>query len=87
MHIRSINALGSLNAAPTNDVIVGSGKTATNGIVWLLVNGVPPDRIMWVRPRDGATRRFEVGGHVAWPWEGGGRTDRWDVAAVAACRV
>jgi hypothetical protein len=33
-------------------VIVGSGKTATDGIVWLLGNGVPPDRIVWVRPRD-----------------------------------
>ncbi|MGB3409755.1 MAG: NAD(P)-binding protein [Microthrixaceae bacterium] len=33
-------------------VIVGSGKTATDGIVWLLGNGVDPDRIMWVRPRE-----------------------------------
>ena len=38
--------------APTSLVIVGSGKTATDGIVWLLINGVPPDRIVWVRPRD-----------------------------------
>ena len=33
-------------------MIVGAGKTATDGIVWLLANGVPPDRIVWVRPRD-----------------------------------
>ena len=33
-------------------MIVGSGKTATDGIVWLLANGVSPDRIVWVRPRD-----------------------------------
>ena len=33
-------------------MIVGSGKTATDGIVWLLANGVAPDRIVWVRPRD-----------------------------------
>ena len=33
-------------------MIVGSGKTATDGIVWLLANGVQPDRIVWVRPRD-----------------------------------
>jgi hypothetical protein len=33
-------------------VIIGSGKTATDGIVWLLANGVQPDRIVWVRPRD-----------------------------------
>ena len=41
-----------LAAAPSSYVIVGSGKTATDGIVWLLANGVPPDRIVWVRPRD-----------------------------------
>ena len=41
-----------MTAAPTSYVIVGSGKTATDGIVWLLANGVPPDRIVWVRPRD-----------------------------------
>jgi hypothetical protein len=41
-----------LAAAPDSYVIVGSGKTATDGIVWLLTNGVQPDRIIWVRPRD-----------------------------------
>ena len=39
-------------SAPSDYVIVGSGKTATDGIVWLLANGVPPDRIVWIRPRD-----------------------------------
>jgi NAD(P)-binding Rossmann-like domain len=33
-------------------VIVGSGKTATDGIVFLLQSGVPQDRITWVRPRE-----------------------------------
>jgi hypothetical protein len=33
-------------------VIVGSGKTATDACVWLLDNGVDPDAICWVRPRD-----------------------------------
>ena len=47
-----VNELARLTAAPNSYVIVGSGKTATDGIVWLLVNGVPPDRIVWVRPRD-----------------------------------
>ncbi len=47
-----INELATLTAAPNNYVIVGSGKTATDGIVWLLANGVQPDRITWVRPRD-----------------------------------
>jgi len=48
----AINELGTLSEAPGDYVIVGSGKTATDGIVWLLANGVQPDRITWVRPRD-----------------------------------
>ena len=48
----AINELARLGEMPRNYVIVGSGKTATDGIVWLLANGVAPDRIVWVRPRD-----------------------------------
>jgi hypothetical protein len=48
----AVNELAGLAAAPSSYVIVGSGKTATDGIVWLLANGVPQDRIVWVRPRD-----------------------------------
>jgi hypothetical protein len=48
----AINELPRLAAAPNRSVIVGSGKTATDGIVWLLANGVPPDRVVWVRPRE-----------------------------------
>ncbi len=47
-----INELASLDAVPRNFVIVGAGKTATDGIVWLLANGVEPDRVVWIRPRD-----------------------------------
>ncbi len=48
----AINQLARLGEMPSKYVIVGSGKTATDGIVWLLANGVAPDRIVWVRPRD-----------------------------------
>jgi hypothetical protein len=51
-NVVAINELAGLTEAPSRYVIVGSGKTATDGIVWLLANGVPPDRIVWVRPRD-----------------------------------
>jgi hypothetical protein len=51
-NVVAINELARLGAAPSSYVIVGAGKTATDGIVWLLGNGVPPDRIVWVRPRD-----------------------------------
>ncbi|MGI3783722.1 MAG: NAD(P)-binding protein [Janthinobacterium lividum] len=33
-------------------VVVGSGKTATDSIVWLLRHGVDPDDVCWVRPRE-----------------------------------
>jgi hypothetical protein len=32
--------------------VLGAGKTAMDACVWLLDNGVDPDRIRWVRPRD-----------------------------------
>ncbi|HEU5083881.1 MAG TPA: NAD(P)-binding protein [Acidimicrobiales bacterium] len=48
----AVNELADLADTPSTYVIVGSGKTATDGIVWLLRNGVPPDRITWVRPRE-----------------------------------
>jgi NAD(P)-binding Rossmann-like domain len=47
-----VNQLARLAEAPSDFVIVGSGKTATDGIIWLLANGVQPDRIVWARPRD-----------------------------------
>ena len=37
---------------PSQYVVVGSGKTATDACVWLLARGVDPDAICWVRPRD-----------------------------------
>ncbi len=47
-----VNDLARLETVPDRYVIVGSGKTATDGIVWLLTNGCAPDRITWIRPRD-----------------------------------
>jgi hypothetical protein len=38
--------------SPGNYVIVGSGKTATDAIGWLLDRGTDPDAITWIRPRD-----------------------------------
>ncbi len=47
-----LNQLVSLDRTPSQYVVVGSGKTATDACIWLLGNGVDPDRILWVRPRD-----------------------------------
>ena len=47
-----INDLVHLEETPSQYVVVGSGKTATDAIVWLLGRGVDPDAICWVRPRE-----------------------------------
>jgi len=52
VRVVAINELARLDVTPNRFVIVGSGKTATDAVVWLLTNGVAPDRIVWVRPRD-----------------------------------
>lgn len=50
--VRTPNDLVDLATTPQHFVVVGSGKTATDACVWLLTNGVDPDDICWVRPRD-----------------------------------
>ena len=50
--VQPVNALADLETSPSEFVVVGSGKTATDACVWLLGQGVDPDRICWVRARD-----------------------------------
>ena len=52
VHVVAVNDLVDVAGAPSQYVIVGSGKTATDACIWLLDNGVDPDAICWVRPRD-----------------------------------
>jgi NAD(P)-binding Rossmann-like domain len=52
VHVVAVNDLVKLGGAPSEYVIVGSGKTATDACIWLLDNGVDPDAICWVRPRE-----------------------------------
>lgn len=47
-----VNDLVRSEEAPSQYVVVGSGKTATDACIWLLARGVDPDAICWVRPRD-----------------------------------
>lgn len=47
-----VNDVVRLEEAPSQYVVVGSGKTATDACVWLLHQGVDPDAICWVRPRE-----------------------------------
>ncbi len=48
----AVGELAAIAEGASSYVIVGSGKTATDAIVWLLGNGVVSERIVWVRPRD-----------------------------------
>ena len=47
-----VNDIARLEDAPSQYVVVGSGKTATDACIWLLSRGVDPDAICWVRPRE-----------------------------------
>ncbi|MDR7251946.1 hypothetical protein J2X46_000922 [Nocardioides sp. BE266] len=47
-----VNDLARLEDTPSQYVVVGSGKTATDAIVWLLQRGTDPGAITWVRPRE-----------------------------------
>ncbi|KAA1418129.1 NAD(P)-binding protein [Mumia zhuanghuii] len=47
-----VNDLARLEEAPSQYVVVGAGKTATDACIWLLSRGVDPDAICWVRPRE-----------------------------------
>lgn len=50
--VLAVNELARLDDAPSQYVVVGSGKTATDACIWLLSRGVDPDAICWVRPRE-----------------------------------
>jgi hypothetical protein len=47
-----VNELAQLDEAPSQYVVVGAGKTATDACIWLLSRGVDPDAICWVRARE-----------------------------------
>ena len=47
------NDLVDLNEPATGYTIIGAGKTAMDSCNWLMEEGVTPDNIRWIRPRDG----------------------------------
>jgi hypothetical protein len=48
----TVNALPQIGPHAPEYVIIGSGKTATDACVWLLEQGVVPEALCWVRPRE-----------------------------------
>lgn len=62
-HKRSFTNEPSVDVIPLNDlpkltqprpqyVVVGGGKTGIDAVLWMLENGIPAQKIMWVMPRD-----------------------------------
>jgi hypothetical protein len=47
-----VNDLPAATRSTSSYAVLGSGKTAADACTWLLDNGVEPDRIRWIRPRD-----------------------------------
>ncbi len=47
-----LNDLPKIKRPYVNYTVVGSGKTGMDAVLWLLENGVPPQRLRWVMPRD-----------------------------------
>lgn len=47
-----LNGLTGLEHQPSGFVVVGAGKTGIDACLWLLANGVDPDSIRWIMPRD-----------------------------------
>ncbi|MEP7088779.1 MAG: pyridine nucleotide-disulfide oxidoreductase [Nocardioidaceae bacterium] len=47
-----VNELSRVRTPPLGFVVVGAGKTGIDACLWLLGQGVPPDRITWIMPRD-----------------------------------
>lgn len=47
-----INELVKLDRTPAGYNVIGGGKTGIDACLWLLENGVDPEQIEWVMPRD-----------------------------------
>jgi hypothetical protein len=49
---RPLNDLPRIERPADGYVVVGAGKTGADACLWLLGNGVDPDHISWIMPRD-----------------------------------
>ncbi|GLY97298.1 hypothetical protein [Actinoplanes sp. NBRC 103695] len=48
----AVNDLVRVDEAADGFIVLGGGKTSMDACLWLLDNGVDPDAITWIRPRD-----------------------------------
>jgi hypothetical protein len=49
------NVLAGIDEPPSGFTVIGAGKTAMDTCCWLIEQGVDPDTIRWIRPRDAWT--------------------------------
>jgi hypothetical protein len=52
VHCAPLNDLPNIARPADGYVVIGAGKTGADACLWLLKNGVDPDDIRWVMPRD-----------------------------------
>jgi cation diffusion facilitator CzcD-associated flavoprotein CzcO len=50
--VMPVNELVDVTGPASGYTVIGAGKTAMDTVVWLLTNGVTPEAVRWVRPRD-----------------------------------
>lgn len=68
-----VGSLTRVAARPAGYVVIGAGKTAMDAACWLIDQGVGPDDITWIRPRDSwilNRKYFQPGGGVVPTFEG-----------------
>jgi hypothetical protein len=52
VRLMPINDLVAMSEPGSGYTVIGAGKTGMDACMWLLDNGVAPDAIRWIRPRD-----------------------------------
>jgi len=52
MKFMPLNDLPKITEPPEGFVVIGAGKTGIDACLWLMENGVEPDDIRWIMPRD-----------------------------------
>jgi hypothetical protein len=48
-----LNDLPEITQPPEGFIVIGGGKTGIDAVLWLLENQVDPDKITWIKSRDG----------------------------------
>lgn len=51
--LRPAGRVTRVERPPRRFCVIGAGKTALDTLVWLLTQGVPAERIRWIKPREG----------------------------------